>query len=236
MDHGWYRLHRGATGHGSDATACTPGRVVWLEVSRSAAWGSSWQASAGVRDEEKINRRSKLCALAPIMSYFSDWRLSRARVIQRGAIFLAYPGFFQNSPPHSLVRAHGSGVQRPGWRSLGRSMDQCHLNWVCTECAHRSRQGPDPSVWSGEGPRSRWKDRVFRGAEGLPLQRAAQDRDTCSGHGRTGATGPPCAGLQNATTHMPTPDVGGRWPTAIVPRHRRCREAFATTRRPRRRR
>ena len=132
--------------------------------------------------------------------------------------------------------AHGSGVQRPGWRSLGRSMDQCHLNWVCTECAQRSRQGPDPSVWSGEGPRSRWSDRVFRCAEGLPLQRAAQDRDTCSGHGRTGATGPPCAGLQNATTHMPTPDVGGRWPTAIVPRHRRCREAFATTRRPRRRR
>ena len=40
---------------------------------------------------------------------------------------------------------HGSGVQRPGWRSLGRSMDQCHLNWVCTECAQRSRQGPDPS-------------------------------------------------------------------------------------------
>ena len=69
MDRGWYRLPRGATGHGSDATACTPGRVVRLEVSRSAAWGSSWQASAGVRDEEKINRRSKLCALAPIMSY-----------------------------------------------------------------------------------------------------------------------------------------------------------------------
>ena len=52
----------------------------------------------------------------------------------------------------------------------------------------------------------------------------------------TGAIAPPRAGLQNATTHMPTPDVGGRWPTAIVPRHRRCREAFATTRRPRRRR
>ena len=132
--------------------------------------------------------------------------------------------------------AHGSGGQRPGWRSLGRSMDQCHLNWVCTECAHRSRQGPDPSVWSGEGPRSSRRLRVFRCAEGLPLQRAAQDRDTCSGHGRTGATGPPCAGLQNATTHMPTPDVGGRWPAAIVPRHRRCREAFATTRRRRRRR
>ena len=30
MDRGWYRLHRGATGHGSDATACTPGRVVRL--------------------------------------------------------------------------------------------------------------------------------------------------------------------------------------------------------------
>ena len=25
----------------------------------------------------------------------------------------------------------------------------------------------------------------------------------------TGATGPPCAGLQNAPTHMPTPDVRG---------------------------
>ena len=70
--------------------------------------------------------------------------------------------------------AHGSGVQRPGWRSLGRSMDQCHLNWVCTECAQRSHQGPDPSIWSGEGPRSSWSDRVFRCAEGLPLQRAAQ--------------------------------------------------------------
>ena len=42
--------------------------------------------------------------------------------------------------------------------------------------------------------------------------------------------------LASALTHMPTPDVGGRWPAAIVPRHRRCREAFATTRRRRRRR
>ena len=30
MDCGWYRLHRGAMGHGSDAMARTPGRVVRL--------------------------------------------------------------------------------------------------------------------------------------------------------------------------------------------------------------
>ena len=30
MDRGWYRLHRGMMGHGSDAMARTPGRVVCL--------------------------------------------------------------------------------------------------------------------------------------------------------------------------------------------------------------
>ena len=30
MDHGWYRLHRGTMGHGYDAMARTPGRVVRL--------------------------------------------------------------------------------------------------------------------------------------------------------------------------------------------------------------
>ena len=78
-------------------------------------------------------------------------------------------GKWPRSPWCAWIR----GATPRSWRSLGRSMDQCHLNWVCTECAQRSRQGPDPSVWSGEGPRSRWKDRVFRCAEGLPLQRAA---------------------------------------------------------------
>ena len=39
-------------------------------------------------------------------------------------------------------------------------------------------------------------------------------------------------GGRNAVAYMPTPDVGGRWPNAIVPRHRRGWEAFATTRLP----
>ena len=30
MDRGWYRLHRGTMGHGFDAMARTPGRVVRL--------------------------------------------------------------------------------------------------------------------------------------------------------------------------------------------------------------
>ena len=49
------------------------------QVSRSAVRGSSWQASAGVRDEKKIDKRSKLRALAPSMSYLGSWRLSRAQ-------------------------------------------------------------------------------------------------------------------------------------------------------------
>ena len=35
-------------------------------------------------------------------------------------------------------------------------------------------KGQTHLIWSGEGPRSSWSDRVFRCAEGLPLQRAAQ--------------------------------------------------------------
>ena len=72
--------------------------------------------------------------------------------------------------------AHGSGVQRPGWRSLVRSIDQCHLNWVCTECAQRSRQGPDPSVWSGDALQQVWKDRVFIYGRGVPTKSKSRCR------------------------------------------------------------
>ena len=132
-------------------------------------------------------------------------------------------------------RQYGFGAQRPGPRSVRRAFEQHHGGSEVPPLCASDAGGPTVSD-GGRGAKVSWTGQANGWTEGLPLHRAAQDRDTCSGHGVTGATGPPCAGLQNATTHMPTPDVGGRWPTAIVPRHRRCREAFATTRRPRRRR
>ena len=56
--------------------------------------GPSWQASAGVRDEKKNDKRSKLRALAPIMSYLGSWRLSRAQGELLASIYSQMMGFF----------------------------------------------------------------------------------------------------------------------------------------------